>query len=88
MQYITRAEALKVLLESKKVVLSDSLKVDYPDVEDYAWYYKYIAYATDKGIVTGYKEANSTDQEPIKFRPNSPITRAEFLKMLYLSNQI
>jgi hypothetical protein len=75
---ITRAEAVKILLLSSKISVegakfSDEQKAKFSDVEDYAWYYPYIAKVTELNLVSGKKDG--------KFHPKDKITRAEFSKI-------
>ncbi len=49
-------------------------KFVYPDMKDAAWAADAVQYLTKNGIVSGYED-NS-------FRPNAPITRAEFTKIV------
>lgn len=76
-QPITRAEALKILLSAASVDLKGS-KVSYADVKPEDWFHKYVAYATEQGFIEGYKNSKDGAAE---FRPNQPITRAEFSKI-------
>ncbi|MBD3360992.1 hypothetical protein GF366_04295 [Candidatus Peregrinibacteria bacterium] len=78
-QVITRAEALRILLESSGLTIEDG-ETPYSDIEQYAWYKKYVAYATSIGLVEGYTDGT--------FRPYQPITRAEFSKLAVLLLEI
>lgn len=49
----------------------------FKDVSSNAWYYSYVKDAVDRGIISGYP--NGT------FKPNDPVTVAEFLKIVILS---
>ena len=85
---VTRAEALKMILESKNHLekKNNSKKaVDFDDFEEvisYFWdikdagesFVKYINYASDKKLVNGY--ANK------RFKPNNSVTLAEALKII------
>lgn len=85
-QFITRAEAIKVLIEAVSISdLQSHFEVNYHSKENYTyvqfkdvginkWYAPYVAYAFDFGWVQGYKD-NS-------FRPNQPISRAEIAKIV------
>lgn len=72
---ISRAEALKVLLE----LCGDDLTAEiftFVDTSASAWYTKYVSYAKAHGLVEGYGDGT--------FRPDNGITRAEFAKIASL----
>lgn len=83
---ITRASALKILIEAAGFEgVENNLYqhyaskpgwwyVNFPDVLIGEWYDKYVAYARDYGIVSGYEDG--------LFRPGNPITRAEVAKVV------
>lgn len=64
---ITRAEYLKLLIESLGVTAEDAV-ADFADVSKDAWYYKYVAIANSLGIAEG---ANGY------FSPDAPILRRD-----------
>lgn len=88
-QPITRAEALKVLIEgllNKDIVLDSSQSLlfsfnldenPFADVELSAWYAEYVLQAYVDEIVSGYGNG--------LFGPNDSMTRAEFSKVLVKS---
>lgn len=80
-QPITRAEALKILLYVKGVEIGEE-SVSYSDVQRSDWFYNYVAYATDHGIIEGYKNSQGGLNF---FAPNKPVTRAEFSKMAVMT---
>jgi hypothetical protein len=80
-QPITRAEALKILLYVKGVEIGEE-SVSYSDVQRSDWFYNYVAYATDHGIIEGYKNPQGGLNF---FAPNKPVTRAEFSKMAVMT---
>jgi hypothetical protein len=55
-QSITRAEALKILLESSGFKLDTNAKSQFGDVSREAWYTYFIAFAEKNGVVAGYPE--------------------------------
>ena len=59
-QYITRVEALKILLEASglEIVGGD---MDFPDTIPGQWYEKYVAFAQANQIVNGYAVTNVTE---------------------------
>ncbi|MCK9185949.1 S-layer homology domain-containing protein [Candidatus Gracilibacteria bacterium] len=73
---LTRAEALKVILESQNLQIASAKgqNFGFNDVDKYAWYTSYLKTALDLGIVHGYDDGS--------FRPNSTISRVEALAML------
>ncbi len=70
---ITRAEALKVVLEIMNVDIPDITVKPFDDVELDRWYAKYVAKAKELNIVEGM--GNNL------FEPNRSITRAELAKI-------
>ncbi len=80
---MTRAEVLKVLIESN--ILNnkiDGLKYDdeivFDDVGLSDWFYKYILYAYNNNWVNGYDVGGDRK----KFRPDRYISKAEALKLI------
>jgi hypothetical protein len=84
--FVTRAETLKILLESTGLTdINDIYNANYasqpgwtyvsfPDALIGEWYAKYVAYAKDKNIIGGYSDGT--------FRPGNSITRAEVAKII------
>lgn len=74
-QFVTRAEFLKMFLESQRLMeVPDEAELDFSDVEKNDWFYLYISKALALGFVSGYEDGT--------FRPNAPVTRAEAVKIL------
>ncbi|MBQ8208304.1 MAG: S-layer homology domain-containing protein [Clostridia bacterium] len=72
---ITRAfSAILCFVMLATCALSASAAGDFSDVKSSDWYYDYVTYMSDKGIISGY-----TDDT---FRPNRYVTRSEFIKMM------
>ncbi len=72
---LTRAEAAAIIARASEDF--DEAKVysaSFSDVAADSWYYNYVAYVYEKGIVTGYE--NGT------FAPDNKITRAEFATIM------
>jgi hypothetical protein len=70
---ITRAEALAILLKTKKISVDENAKTDFADIPAEAqWMVGYVAKAKELGIVQG-----QVIDGKLKFRPNDGITRAE-----------
>jgi hypothetical protein len=73
---VNRAEFLKIVLSAKKSDLGTGTEsAGFQDVEDSAWFAKYVAYAKKQGIIQGYGDGT--------FRPNQSVSFAEGLKMGY-----
>jgi len=79
-QVINRVEALKVLLEAARLDLDSAPTATFPDTEADAWYSKYINYAIQYAIVSGY----SSGEDEGNFGPANNITRAEVAKITSL----
>lgn len=75
---VTRAELLKMVIIAGKTDIVSQKNTQFKDVSTTSWYLPYVNTAVQKGIVGGYKDGT--------FKPNSPITRAEALKILYIAN--
>jgi len=82
-QPITRAEALKIILFVKGVETGGE-ETSFPDVQKSDWFYSYVAYAWNHGLIKGYVDPKGG---PNFFAPNQPITRAEFSKIAVLAFQ-
>ena len=72
---MSRAEAATIfarLISDKK---SESIagKSSFSDVSNKEWYYSYISYLKKYNIINGYDDGT--------FKPNTPVTRAEFVSM-------
>lgn len=77
---INRAEAVKVLLYAIGASVNGSVAAPFPDVDQKAWYAKFVNYAAAHGIVNGYSEGPNKG----KFGPANGITRAEVAKIVYM----
>lgn len=86
-QLVSRAEAPKMILESKNHLETEKglgNEIDFEayqdrdsdlwDVKASQWFHKYVQYATEKEIVEGYRDGS--------FRPQQLVTLAESLKMI------
>lgn len=71
---ITRAEALKIILEANKVAPKTTTASRFNDVNPSDWFAGYITAASDLGIVQGYGDGG--------FHPYQPVTRAEAAKIV------
>ena len=74
---ITRAEFTKIAIEAFNVSLEDGVFDAFSDIKSTDWFAKYVETAYENDIVKGY--SNGT------FKPHSPITRAEAMKVLMTS---
>lgn len=77
---ITRAEALTILLRAyqnaDKVPLTGAIATPFMDVSPSDWYYGYVSYAYNQGLLAGLHNVSIA-----AFRPNDAITRAEYVEM-------
>lgn len=76
---VTRAEAVKLILEGNGTTLSSG-KLKFSDTDKSAWYVNYVYTASKKNIVNGYPDKT--------FRPNNTVTKAEFLKILFTAMKV
>jgi len=75
---INRAEALKLVFQSRKVLgmsESNAASANFPDVKASDWFYDYVNKAAALGIVKGYEDGT--------FKPANEITAAESLKVIF-----
>ena len=72
---MTRAEATCMFARLLKNYPREDVRynLSYPDIKEDEWYYPAIGFMTENNIIEGYEDGS--------FRPNNPITRAEFSKM-------
>ncbi|PKL36497.1 hypothetical protein CVV38_01160 [Candidatus Peregrinibacteria bacterium HGW-Peregrinibacteria-1] len=77
---ITRAELLKIILESDETTLLEVTEASFSDVESDTWYATYIETALHLQYIEGYEDGT--------FKPNDPINRAESLAMILKASQI
>ena len=73
---ITRAQALKIIMLSADI--QSEIKIEkyfFDDVKNEDWYSPYIYKAFSIGLINGFPDN--------KFHPNNPITKAEFIKILF-----
>ncbi|WP_277222150.1 S-layer homology domain-containing protein [Peptoniphilus vaginalis] len=71
---LTRAEAAAMVTRLGNLDLYDKSKANYPDLKDGAWYLPYINAALKVGMLDTDAKGN--------LRPDEPVTRAEFIKMI------
>lgn len=80
---VSRAEAMKMLLNSAKVEVKDVETTDFTDVNVKSWEAKYIQKAKELGVVNG-----QTVNEKLVFKPFTNITRAEVSKIVVKTMEI
>jgi|GEM_PF-1443132 len=71
---VTRAEWVAMLVRAMNWTPSDSVRNEFKDVSNDAWYAEAIRIAVAKGLTNGYSEGS--------FKPNAPISRAEMAVMI------
>ncbi len=74
-QFITRAEALKIIFEAKGGEFLNSGSGIFSDANSKDWFYKYITLAFSKGLISSFPGQ--------LLKPNQFITRAEVAKIVY-----
>ncbi|MFH1284541.1 MAG: S-layer homology domain-containing protein [Candidatus Peregrinibacteria bacterium] len=77
---LNRAEAMKLIINSFGIEISDSYKKKFPDVPETSWFFDYVMAGQDAGIINGYPDGT--------FRPADNVNMAEFLKMVMLAAKI
>lgn len=77
---LTRAEMVKIALESFGYELATSFQPVFPDVNPQDWFALYLVTARNSGIVSGYPDGT--------FQPNNPISRVEALKILLEASRL
>lgn len=78
-QVINRAEALKIIFESRGIVVDDDTNSGFPDVDSSLWFSKYVTSAKKLGLIKGY--ADST------YKPTQFVNKAEFIKIAMLAQK-
>lgn len=71
---VNRSEALKMILEALNVSIRKNLDNPFNDVSKKDWFVNYVLSAYDKKIVSGYNDGF--------FRPEKPVSRSEYFKIL------
>ena len=74
LQYVNRAEALKVLLLAADFPIEDGITTPFSDVPNSAWFAPYVGTGVDFGIIQGFRDGG--------FHPSALVTKAEFAKMI------
>ena len=71
---ITRAEFVKILVESLGYNVYAVQSAAFTDTATDTWYYAVLSFAHSKGFASGYSDGS--------FHPNNPISRAEVVELL------
>ncbi|QQR84167.1 S-layer homology domain-containing protein [Candidatus Peregrinibacteria bacterium] len=79
-QTVNRVEALKMLMLAFNVSVSDTVPVSFADTESGAWYLPTLSSALQHDIVKGYPDGT--------FKPAQIVNKAEYLKILFRTNQM
>ena len=72
--FVSRLEALKIVLETSGLDILGATPMSFLDVESGSWYEKYINFAVGKGLIDGYRGG--------QFHPDENITRAEMARAI------
>lgn len=76
---VTRAELVKIVLAARGEDISTAaVNTGFSDVSPTEWYARYVSRAKQLGIVAGYTDGT--------FKPNTPVNRAEALKIILLGS--
>lgn len=71
---INRAEFLKIIIEGSDIPTDITNNAPFPDVQNDAWYGKYVKKAYHEGWIIGYTDG--------KFKPEREISKVEALKII------
>lgn len=78
---VNRAEALKIILKAAAVSLDEeNSTLSFEDVPTESWYYNYILFAVNHGIVQGRSSTH--------FAPEDYVTRGEMAKIAVLTSEL
>lgn len=73
-QNVNRVEFLKLVLESSEITTDIDTKTEFPDIDNTAWYAKYVRKAYKEGWIEGYPDGT--------FKPEQNINKVEALKII------
>lgn len=79
-QVVNRAEALKIILNAKKIPTNINSSVSFIDVPKSEWFAQYVDTAKTLGFVSGNPDGT--------FAPNRTVNKVEYLKMLLLAYEV
>lgn len=88
---VDRAQLAKMVytIAQKKGLLQsgvDTASVQFSDVDEKAWYYRYVTTVASLGFMTGYDDDDG--MKTGRFGPEDPVTRAQVAKVVALSGGI
>jgi hypothetical protein len=76
-QVINRAEALKIIFESRGIAVEEDTNSGFPDVDSSLWFAKYVTSAKKMGLISGYADGT--------YKPTQFVNKAEFMKIAMLA---
>jgi len=76
-QVINRAEALKIIFESRGIAVQEDTNSGFPDVDSSLWFAKYVTSAKRLGLIIGYADGT--------YKPTQFVNKAEFMKIAMLA---
>ncbi len=79
-EMVTYFEALGSSFEIEPIAAPILLELRFSDVQTSDWFYPYVREVYSRNIMTGYQDGT--------FRPQNPITRAEFVKTILSASDI
>lgn len=71
---VSRVEFLKLALESSEIPADISTLTNFSDIDENAWYAKYVRKAKNEGWIEGYQDGT--------FKPEQGVNKAEALKII------
>lgn len=74
---INRAEALKIIFESRGIAPEEATDSGFKDVPQNEWYAKYVTSARKMGLIQGYEDGT--------YKPDQVVNTAEFIKIAFLA---
>ncbi len=74
---VTRAEAMKIILNALNVEIKTGITEFFPDVTAINWFFDHVMTAYENNIINGYDNG--------EFKPDNDVNLAETLKMLLLT---
>lgn len=76
-QVINRAEALKIIFESRGIAVENDTNSGFPDVDSNLWFAIYVTSAKKLGLIQGYADGT--------YKPTQFVNKAEFIKIAMLA---
>ncbi|MBD3328125.1 hypothetical protein GF340_02355, partial [Candidatus Peregrinibacteria bacterium] len=71
---VNRAEFLKIVLEASQIQTNETTPTNFTDINNNAWYAKYVRTAYHEGWIEGYPDGT--------FKPENTINQVEALKII------